>query len=192
MSFQSNYGGGNSNNQQQDGEKKKTNFPLGRFYGSDGLLVLSIWLSQSSVNTIFQIKQSVGKDPGTGMNVFENKGPTEMPRIFLKPDQLRVLLEAMKTRDSVDYTPNEGNSRITITGIKSGDIKITIAEKKHPQPRVITFPAVPVGDTNVQNGNWANIIQVLQIALDRALLIKLNPDSFTDANPAAADDELPI
>lgn len=193
MSFQSNYGGNSNPQQQQDGDKKRTNFNLGRFYGIDAILDLSIWISNSAVNTIIQVKSAVGKDPSTGMNVYENKAPKEIPRVFLKPDQLRTLIEAAKSRDSVDYSPNDGNSRITITGINSGDIKITISEKKHPQPRTITFPAIPIGDTNVQNGNWKNMLDVLKIALDRSLLIKLNPNSFTDSDPnAAIDDELPI
>ncbi len=190
MPFQNSNFGGNSNNQQQDGEKKKTNFRLGRFYGSDAILEVTVWISNSSVNTILQIKSAVGKDPSTGQNVYENKGPMEIPRVFLKPDQLRLFIDYIKTHDSIDWSPSD-NSHITITGINNGDIKITIAEKKHPQPRTITFPAIPVSNGNVQNGNWENILTILDIALDRALLIKLNPDAFSDANPTATDD-LPI
>lgn len=191
MPFQnSNFGGNSNNQQQQDGEKKKTNYRLGRFFGSDAILEVTVWLSNSAVNTILQIKSAVGKDPSTGQNVYENKSPMEVPRLFLKPDQLRLFTDYIKTHDSIDWSPSD-NSHITITGINNGDIKITIAEKKHPQPRTITFPAIPVSNGNVQNGNWKNILKILDVALDRALLIKLNPDAFSDANPTATDD-LPI
>lgn len=191
MSFQSNNFGGNFNNQ-QDGEKKRTNFRLGRFYGSDGILDLSIWISNSAVYTIFQIKSAVGKDPSTGMNVYENKAPAEIPRVFMNPENLRALLEAYKTgQDTIDISPKKG-SRFTAIGINGSQIKITITEEKHPKPREITFDAIPVGNSNVQNSNWKNMMDILQIALKKALTTKLNPDEFGEATTSSSDEELPI
>jgi len=191
MSFQSNNFGGNSNNQ-QDGEKKRTNFRLGRFYGSDGILDLSIWISNSAVYTIFQIKSAVGKDPSTGMNVYENKAPAEIPRVFMNPENLRALIESNKAGlDTIDISPKKG-SRFLATGLVNGSqIKITITEEKHPKPREITFDAIPVGNTNVQNGNWKNMMDILQIALKKALTTKLNPDEFGDVS-GSNEDDLPI
>ncbi|MBO4736654.1 MAG: hypothetical protein J5614_09715 [Paludibacteraceae bacterium] len=191
MSFQSNNFGGNSNNQ-QDGDKKRTNFRLGRFYGSDGILDLSIWISNSAVYTIFQIKSAVGKDPSSGMNVYENKAPAEIPRVFMNPEWLRALLEAYKAgQDTIDISPKKG-SRFTAVGINGSQIKITITEEKHPKPREITFDAIPVGNSNVQNSNWKNMMDILQIALKKALTTKLNPDEFGEATSSNNDDELPI
>ena len=79
MAFQqanNNFGG------QNQGEKKRTNFPLGRaIYGTDAQLKLSIWNSDSAMYTIFSIAQAVGKDPSTGANVYEQKAPNELPRV---------------------------------------------------------------------------------------------------------------
>jgi len=176
MAFQQNYNGGNSNNNMnQGGDKKRTNFPVGKVYGVDGLLTVTIWNSDSAVYTIFQIKQAIGKDPSTGANAFEQKAPSELPRVFMNPEYLRAFIEAAKTQSEIHISPKKG-SKIDITGIKSNQIKITIETEKQGT-RTITFDAIPCGEGSIR-ASWQNLMELLGIAMKKALFAKLDPEEF--------------
>ena len=85
MGFQPNNNFNNMNNN-QGGEKKKTNFRIGKIWGADGQLDVSVWVADTGARTILSIKSAVGKDPSTGNNVYEQKMPNELPRFFMNID----------------------------------------------------------------------------------------------------------
>lgn len=193
MAFQTSNGFNNQNNSQ--GDKKKSNFPVGRLFGSDAKMNMSIWNSDSAVFTIIAIAQSVGKDPSTGGNVYEQKAPNELPRIFLKPQDLAALLSVTKTLDingSGTYPFAQKNgSKLTIS-VSNAKVTITTETTKNGS-RTITFDPEPFGSINV-NGNWRLFTNYLEIAYKKALFAKLDQEEFGMAVAAAesAENEVPI
>lgn len=179
------------NNNGNMGEKKRTNFPVGKVYGSDAILNLTVWVSDSAVYTIFQIKQAIGKDPSTGANAFEQKAPNELPRVFLNPEYLCALIEAAKSNlPEITIAPKAG-SRLHITGLNTNQIKITIETDKLGS-RTITFDSIPVGSTNIA-ASWTNLQKLLAVAYKKALYAKLNPEEFATALGMENNaEELPI
>lgn len=191
MPFQNSNGFNNQNNS-QGGEKKKTNFPVGRLFGSDGVMNVSIWNSDSAVYTIFSIKQAVGKDPSTGANVYEQKMPNELPRVFLNPEFLRAFLESAKKVDmnagGFSVSPKRG-TKVTVATSNS-QVKITLESEKGA--RTISLEPIPVGTTNV-NGAWRNLVELLEVAMKKALYAKLDPEEFATAlGASSAEEEIPI
>ena len=72
MAFQTNQFNNGNSGMNQGGEKKKTNFRVGKVYGTDGTIDVSIWNSdKGGVYAILSCKAAVGKDPSTGANVYE-------------------------------------------------------------------------------------------------------------------------
>jgi hypothetical protein len=191
MAFQQNFNGGNSN---QTGDKKKTNFPVGRLFGSDAVMNISVWNSDSAVYTILSIKQAVGKDPSTGANVYEQKAPNELPRVFLNPENLRAFIERAKDIDqnNINFTlPLKNGSKATVVGSATGQIKITLETEKQGS-RTVTFEAIPVGSTSI-NASWKNMIALLDVAMKKALYAKLDPEEFATAlGASSSEEELPI
>jgi hypothetical protein len=191
MAFQQNFNGGNSN---QTGDKKKTNFPVGRLFGSDAVMNISVWNSDSAVYTILSIKQAVGKDPSTGANVYEQKAPNELPRVFLNPENLRAFIERAKDIDqnNINFTlPLKNGSKATVVGSATGQIKITLETEKQGS-RTVTFEAIPVGSTSI-NASWKNMIALLDVAMKKALYAKLDPEEFATAlGSSSSEEELPI
>lgn len=193
MAFQTSNGFNNQNNSQ--GDKKKTNFPVGRLFGSDAKMNMSIWNSDSAVFTIIAIAQSVGKDPSTGANVYEQKAPNELPRIFLKPQDLAALVSFTKTLDingSATYPfPQKNGSKMTIS-VNNAKVTITTETTKNGT-RTITFDPETFGSINV-NGNWNLFKHYLEIAYKKALFAKLDQEEFGMVVAAAesAESEVPI
>lgn len=191
MAFQQNFNGGNSN---QTGDKKKTNFPVGRLFGSDAVMNISVWNSDSAVYTILSIKQAVGKDPSTGANVYEQKAPNELPRVFLNPENLRAFIERAKEIDqnNINFTlPLKNGSKATVVGSATGQIKITLETEKQGS-RTVTFDAIPVGSTSI-NASWKNMNSLLDVAMKKALFAKLDPEEFATAlGTSSSEEELPI
>lgn len=193
MPFQTS-NGFNNQNASSNGEKKKTNFPVGRLFGSDAKMNISIWNSDSAVYTIIAIMQSVGKDPSTGANVYEQKAPNELPRVFLNPEMLETLLSGAKTLDVNGNTttvfPLKNGSKLTIA-INGGKIAITTETQKQGS-RTITFDPVPFNSVNI-NGNWNLFIKYLTIANNKATIAKLDPTEFAMIMGSTSnDEELPI
>lgn len=192
MPFQTSNGFNQNNN--SSGEKKKTNFRVGRLYGADGILDITVWMSDSAVYTIFSAKQAIGKDPSTGANVFEQKMPNELPRVFMNPDYLRALLNALKKSDpntvNLKLSPKHGTT-LTIVG-NNGQVKLTLETEKQGN-RVVTFEPISCGSSNV-NAAWYNMIELLEVTMKKALYAKLDPDEFANALAGAGngEEELPI
>jgi hypothetical protein len=182
------------NNSNQSGEKKKTNFKIGKLWGSDGILDVSVWVSDTGVKTILAIKAAVGKDPSTGANVFEQKMPNELPRFFMNMDFVRALISA------IDATPDPGSININLAKIGGSDkltivgqgnsIKMTIDTQKLGS-RTITFDSIACGNKNV-HATFETFVEFLKIAYKKALLNKLDPEEFGMVVGGEETDELPI
>lgn len=177
MGFQSNNNFNNSNN--QSGDKKKTNFRIGKIWGSDGQLDVSVWVADTGARTIISIKSAVGKDPSTGNNVYEQKMPNELPRFFMNVDLSRAFIDAVEaTPDlgSINIVLDKGgNNKLTVIG-QGNSIKLTIDSPKQGS-RTITFESTPVGNNNI-HASFKNLIEYIKFGYKKALTNKLDPDEF--------------
>ena len=183
---QSNYNGNNMNN---GGEKKKTNFRVGRIYGGDGIMDVSIWKSDSATYAILQIKQAIGKDPSTGRDSYEQKAPNELPRMFLNSEGVRALYDFCKDTDPTTMhatlDPGRG-TKITLDG-SPANVKITIEDQKKGT-RSITLNATPIGGRNI-HATWNNFLSMLQQCVNKSVFAKLDPEEF---GQNAGDEETPF
>ena len=183
-----------ANQNQPSGDKKRTNFPVGRLFGSDGKLNVTIWNSDSAVYTIIAIAQSVGKDPTTGANVYEQKAPNELPRVFLNPENLETLLLGMNDIDingtTTHVLPLKNGSKLTIA-VNNGKVTLTTETQKQGS-RSITFEPITFASSNI-NGNWNLFKKYLTIASNKALVAKLDPNEFAMVmGQTTSDEEVPV
>lgn len=183
-----------ANQNQPSGDKKRTNFPVGRLFGSDGKLNVTIWNSDSAVYTIIAIAQSVGKDPTTGANVYEQKAPNELPRVFLNPENLETLLLGMNDIDingtTTHVLPLKNGSKLTIA-VNNGKVTLTTETQKQGS-RTITFEPITFASSNI-NANWNLFKKYLTIASNKALVAKLDPNEFAMVvGQPAGDEEVPV
>ena len=171
-------------NQNNGGEKKKTNFRLGKIWGSDGQMDVSVWVADTGVRAILTIKQAVGKDPSTGASVLEQKQPSELPRYFLNADYIRAILAAN------ERLTDPGSVNIVIDKGQNGG-KLSIIGSPKNGSRTMTLDSVSVGSDNIHAG-YLNLIEYLKIALKKAMTQKLDPEEFGMALQSSDDDNLPI
>lgn len=192
MGFQTNNNFNNTNN--QNGDKKKTNFRIGKIWGSDGQLDVSVWVADTGARTILSIKSAVGKDPSTGNNVYEQKMPNELPRFFMNADLSRAFIEAVESTPdlgSLNMTIDKGgNNRLSIVG-QGNSIKLTIDSPKQGS-RTITFDSTSVGSKNI-HASFKNLIEYIKIGYKKAITAKLDPDEFAMAvGSDDSNDDMPI
>lgn len=177
MSFNNNNNFNNSGN--QGGEKKKTNFRIGKIWGSDGQLDVSMWLSDTGARTILSIKSAVGKDPSTGANVLEQKMPNELPRFFLAANVMKAVIDAVAATPDlgkISLTVDKGNNnKLTVMG-QGNQIKITIDSQKQGS-RTITLDGVIVSG-NCVHADFLVLVDYLKICYKKAITAKLDPDEF--------------
>lgn len=194
MAFvQNNY----NNNGVTGGEKKKTNFRVGKVYGIDGIIDVSIWNSdKGGVYAIMSIKAVVGKDPSTGGNVYEQKMSGELPSIFMNADILRGIIEGVKTCDdygTINATiDTKRGAKMSFVGSGS-QIKITIENQK-TGTRNCTLESMQIG-TKTIHASFLNLMSFLDICFKKALRNKLDPEEFamalsgdTDSTESSTDD----
>lgn len=192
MAFQTN---NNFNGNNQNGEKKKTNFRIGKIWGSDGQLDVSVWVADTGARTILSIKSAVGKDPSTGNNVYEQKMPAELPRFFMNLDLSRAFIEAVEAVQdlgSINFVIDKGqNNKLTVQG-QGGSIKMTIDSPKQGS-RTITFEALQVGSMTIHS-SFKNLVEYIKIGYRKALTNKLDPEEFGMAmnTDDSNNDDLPI
>ena len=177
MAFNNNNNFNNSGN--QGGEKKKTNFRIGKIWGSDGQLDVSIWLSDTGARAILSIKSAVGKDPSTGANVLEQKMPNELPRFFLAANMMNAVINATAATPDlgkIALTIDKGNNnKLTVMG-QGNQIKITIDSQKQGS-RTLTLDGIIVNG-NCVHSDFNVLIDYLKICYKKALTAKLDPDEF--------------
>lgn len=177
----------------QAGEKKKSNFKIGKIYGSDGIMDVSIYKSdKGGVYCILSIKAAVGKDPSTGQNVYVQKMSGELPSIFMNMDVCHTFIECSKIFEpsTVKATIDTGRgSKMNIEGSDTA-VKITIENQK-TGPGTITLDAIPVGSTNV-HATYKNLVEMVKIALKKMLTNKLDPDEFAMVVSSDDESDLPI
>lgn len=195
MAFNNYNGNSGYNNQNNGGEdKKKTNFAVGRLWGADGVVDVSIWNSDKGVKTIISGKSSVGKDPSTGSNVFEQKKPNELPRFFMNVNLVRALLDATDNTDpsTLNIVMDKGQSgKLTITGSPT-EIKFIIDScKAGIGSRTITFPAINLGGKNIHS-DFNIFIEYLRVCYKKGLYTKLDENEFGMAVASEDDSNLPI
>lgn len=178
----------------QTGEKKKTNFKVGKIYGSDGTMDVSVWNSEKGgCYCIFSIKAAIGKDPSTGANAYEQKMNSELPSIFMNTEIVRALIETIKTQkpDTVNAVIDTGRgAKLTIVGA-GNSVKFTIDNQK-TGTRNMTLDAVQTGPTNYVHANYLNLIDMIDICLKKAIRNKLNPDEFGMAVATEIEDGDPF
>ena len=190
MAFMNNNGFNNQNNQQQ-GDKPKTNFNIGKLHGEDGIMNVTMWVSdKKSIFTIFSIKHAIGKDPTTGTNVYEQKQPKELPRIFMNPTKLETLLAVMNevTDPGTVNFVLEGKSNLTIQG-GGNTVKFTISDKQLGD-RTITFKSTQFGTKNLFP-EWNMLKKYLEVCNKKVIYNNLDPDEFgmvMGSNDDATDD----
>lgn len=198
MAFQQNSNGFNNGNLSNNGEKKKTNFKVGKIYGTDGTLDVSVWNSdKGGCYGIISARAAIGKDPSTGANAYEQKMSGELPSIFMNVELMRALVDGLKAQDpgtlNVSLDTKRGAS-MNIIGA-GNSVKITIDNKK-TGTRTITLDAVPVGNKNI-HANFLNLIDMLDICFKKAIRNKLDPEEFSmavggDTNGETNPDEAPF
>lgn len=174
QSYSNNGNGGNGGMMNAQGERKKTNFSMQCFYGQDARLDIGIWVANNAVYTILMIKQEIGKDPSTGNSTYEQKAPKELPRIFLNMEYLRAFLNGLTgNQDNFDITPKNG--KLIITGNNSETMTMKIETSLGT--RTITFKGIPIGST-FDMAQKENLIDIIRVALKKALFSKLDPEEF--------------
>lgn len=193
MAF-NNYNNGNTNNSSGDGEKR-TNFPVCKIWGSDGTINASIWCNDTGVYTILSGKISVGKDPNTGNNVYEQKKPSELPRFFLNLSLLKALIDSCENTDpsqlNVVIDKGQKGGKLAITGSQT-DVKFLIdSGKPGIGSREITVPAHTISGRPVHS-DFAIFLDYMKTCYRKALYQKLDPEEFGTAIASSEDDNLPI
>ena len=173
----------NSNNQ---APAEKTNFPVGRVYGSDGLINFSLWKSKNNaLYTSIQLKQSIGKDPN-GRVMYENGLSKDIPSILLRVDQARCLYEMFKNTPpeqlNLTHKQEDYGTEITVVGSTAG-VTITVTNKAGT--RKVTIPSIAMGNVNV-HGDWQNFITFMWKCIDKCLMNRASEevlDKGSDETP---------
>lgn len=185
------FGQNNNFNNNQNGEKKRTNFPLNKFWGTNGRLELAMWLADGGAITTFTIKQEVGKDPSTNASVLENKGPGELPKMYLRMGELAGLIDALEEnagKSDFTITRDKGNDKGKLTfDMRNYVLTITIDGTKQGS-RSLNIDSISFGST-VRNAELKNIIETLKIAYRKCITAKLDPETFAFAVNGGGDDE---
>lgn len=203
MGWSNGNGNFNQNNNQgggQEGSKPKSNFRVGKIYGSDGICDISIWKSEKGggVYGILSIKSAVGKDPSNGGNVYEQKMTSELPSIFLNAELLRAIVEYAKNKEvaTIDMLiDTKRNSKLTIKG-SAAEVRMTIENQK-TGTRTITIPAISVG-MDMVHANFLNMLDFIDICLKKAMRNKLDPNEFgmvvggDESSEASSADDSPF
>lgn len=184
-----------NNNTANSGEKK-TNFRIGKIWGSDGQLEVSLWIANTGVRAILRIKSAVGKDPSTGATVLEQRKPNELPGFFMNIDVLKAFIDYVATvtdYGSMSFSIDKGNNnKLTVIG-QGNTIKMTIDSQKLGS-KTITFDSIAVGNKNI-HAAFMNLIEYIKICYKKALTNKLDPDEFgmvVGSSSSDDNDDLPI
>lgn len=184
-----------NNNTTNSGEKK-TNFRIGKIWGSDGQLEVSLWIANTGVRAILRIKSAVGKDPSTGATVLEQRKPNELPGFFMNIDVLKAFIDYIATvtdYGSMSFSIDKGNNnKLTVIG-QGNTIKMTIDSQKLGS-KTITFDSIAVGNKNI-HAAFMNLIEYIKICYKKALTNKLDPDEFgmvVGSSSSDDNDDLPI
>lgn len=202
FSVNNNFNNVNTNTQgaNNNTDKKKTNFRIGKIWGSDGQLDVSIWVANMGVLTTLSIKSAIGKDPSTGANVFEQKMPGDIPRFYMNIELVYAFLTCVEkfTKDdiaNINLVFDKGTSgKLSIIG-DGTSIKMTIDSNKQQGSRTMTFESISAGNKNIHS-SFLVFCEYMKIAYKKALYNKLDPEEFAMAvgNGGNDDnnDDLPI
>lgn len=192
MSFQMNNNGFNNfnqNNQQQQQDKPRTNFKLGRIYGTNAILEVGTWNAPSGTRAVLTIKQSIGTDPSTNMPIYENKPPKELPHYYMNADNICLLLEAckhVKSPTELGMVKLGSDQKGLKIDTSNNQINITITNDKGP--RTITLESHSIGNQQIYSG-WIIFVKYLETAFFKALYGKLDENEFGTALAAVNNND---
>jgi hypothetical protein len=167
-----NFGQANNNN---GGEQTKSNFRIGKIYGTDGIVETSCWKSGNGVLYIsMSIRQQIGKDP-QGRTNFESGLAKERPSVLMRADNARAFYEYLAARKpetiNVEFAPwaDNPNSKISVIG-SNNNVKVIITDQKGK--RELNVESTPIGGEYV-NGNWLNFLAQFKKAIDSSVLARV-------------------
>ena len=176
----------NFNQQNPNAPKEKTNFPIGKIYGSNGIIETKCWKSQNNALYIsLSIKQQIGKDP-QGRTTYENGLAKEIPSILLRADSARALYMYLTNNSPENYklndfsAPNFPDSKISFIGNDAG-VRVTITDQKGM--RTMDMPSVPVADKNY-HPLIENFLTQFKKAMDCAILYKVADELANNSEEA--------
>lgn len=192
MAFMNNNGGFNNSNNNNGGDKKKVNFRVGRVYGEDGILDISIWNSdKGGTYAVMSIKAAIGKDPSTGMNAYEQKMSGELPSCFMNTENVCAVIMAMEKQnpENVKIDLNFGRSSLKMIG--SGDTYKIVIDNQKNGSRTITMKAIQVNDSDKMHASYRIILEHLKLCYKKSLRAKVDAEEFATAlaGESTQDDE---
>lgn len=182
----------NGNNQQNGEQKPKENFNIVKIYATGGRVNLSMWTPSTGSKGIIRIEQSVGKDPSTGADIFENRMPSELPGFFLNQEDANVINEVI-SRTAPDYTNlnldkyKKANGD-TISIVNTGNaIKLDIHSEKKGD-RTATFSGVQVGSSMIFPG-FITFARGMKLIATKIFTDKVSDPAFDKAFDAMNGEE---
>lgn len=191
MPFQQN----NNFNSNNGEEKKRTNFKVGRIYGSDGQIDVDLWKSEKGgTYATATIKRKLADDPSTGGGVYDTRMSKDLPSIVLNAENTIALLNYFEgyndeTISKANFTlDTQRGAKIGIVG-SSTNVKLTIENQKNGSATV-TLSAIPVGPRNIHS-QFILFLKYLAICSKKQLFNKLDPDEFSTviANGGSDDND---
>ena len=172
-----NYNQNNQNQNNNGGEQpQKSNFNIGKIYGSDGVIETKCWKSNIGVLYIsMSIKQLIGKDP-QGHTNYEAGLAKDRPSVLMRADYARSLYEKLDSTkpeeiNVPEFAPsdNNPNAKISVIGSNTG-VKVIISDQKGK--RELNVDATPICGEYV-NGNWKNFMLQFKKAIDVSVLARV-------------------
>ena len=196
MAFQQFQQGSNnqqSTNQTADGRKK--NIKVTSINCDNGRLNMTIWRSdRGGVYVVMTALAKVGNDPTTGIAMYEQKQPKDLPSIYLAGTDAVEVLDALKmipwqgSTPSCSYTKTCGKNNNTIAVTANGnEIELKI-NTPNIGDRSVTFKGAPACTTTV-NAGWHLFLMMFEKAVNKVLCDKLDPNEFSGIGESS-DEEL--
>lgn len=217
MAFNNGSFGNNNFGNQNNGEApQRKSWKVGKdLYASDAKITVGLY--ESPHGTPFcslLITSSIGKDPNTGMNAYEQRPPMDMPSILIGHELLEAIIDHFtdKTRSTMDreYFPNwvsptgvnevidcGHGSKLTINGSDT-DVKIKV-EKEGKGERTATITGIKLSN-GTDIAGWRMLLQRMFYVLSYMGTAGIDAEKFSAAMGATAggvtltpdNDNLPI
>jgi len=176
----------NFNQQNPNAQKEKTNLPVGKIYGSNGIIETKCWKSQNNALYIsLAVKQRVGEDP-QGRITYENGLGKDTPSILLRADSARALYMYLTNTAPENYklndfsAPNFPDSKISFIGNDTG-VRVIVTNPKGM--RTMDMPTIPVADKNY-HPLLENFLTQFKKAIDSAVLYKVADELSNNSEEA--------
>lgn len=190
----------NMNNNQNNSNGPKRSWRVGKDTKvSDGKITVGLYESQhGGIFCSFGIISAIGKDPQTGMNVYETRPPMELPSLLISYTVLETIIDRLTNKSAPvryrDFYPNwleptsaEPNcinetfdcgykTTLTITGSPT-EIKLKINTDKGEKVATITGSALTTG---VNFADWRNLLKRFYFVLSYMETAGIDPEKFAN------------